>query len=144
MGRFDDRRRAREAALQMLYYWAVGRVSPEEAMAAYWSLQEPPPPEAVRARAEALVRATIDRLAEIDRLIAGAAERWRPERMAIVDRLILRLATGELLDPEGAPPAVVIDEALELARRFSGEEAVRFVNGVLDTIRRDLARQTAG
>jgi N utilization substance protein B len=144
MGRFDDRRRAREAALQMLYYWTVGRVSPEEAMAAYWSLQEPPAPEAVRARAEALVRATIDRLAEIDRLIAGAAERWRPERMAIVDRLILRLATGELLDPEGAPPAVVIDEALELARRFSGEEAVRFVNGVLDTIRRDLARQTAG
>ncbi|HXH06212.1 MAG TPA: transcription antitermination factor NusB [Vicinamibacterales bacterium] len=143
MGRFDDRRRAREAALQMLYAWEVGRVPLDEAMATYWGVQEAAPSEPVRAYAEALVRATADRLAEIDRLIAGAAERWRPERMAAVDRLILRLATGELLAAEGVPPAVVIDEALELARRYSGEEAVRFVNGVLDTIRRELARQTA-
>ena len=80
------------------------------------------------------------RLAEIDVLIADTAERWRPERMAVIDRLVLRMAVAEMLRATGprpsgqelAPPAVIINEALELARTFSTEDAVKFINGVLD------------
>ncbi|MGC4080693.1 MAG: transcription antitermination protein NusB [Vicinamibacterales bacterium] len=96
---------------------------------------------------------TIRRLEESDLLIAETAERWRPERMAVLDRLILRMAVAEMLRtlkpiaagrPPGrdevAPPAVVINEALELARTFSTEEAVKFINGMLDAIRKKLEK----
>ena len=73
----------------------------------------------------------------IDPLIAETATRWRPERMAVIDRLILRMAVCELMRPE-TPPAVVINEALELARTFSTEDAVKFINGMLDAIRKKL------
>ena len=73
---------------------------------------------------------------EIDPLIAETAERWRPERMAVLDRLILRMAVGEMLRDRGTPPAVIINEALELARTFSTEESVKFINGMLDAIRK--------
>ena len=75
---------------------------------------------------------------EIDALIADTAERWRPERMAVLDRLILRMAVCELLRGRGTPPAVVINEALELARTFSTEDAVKFINGMLDGIRKKI------
>jgi N utilization substance protein B len=71
-------------------------------------------------------------------MIADTAERWRPERMAVIDRLILRMAVCEMMRDRGTPPAVVINEALELARTFSTEDAVKFINGVLDTIRKRL------
>jgi N utilization substance protein B len=77
----------------------------------------------------------------IDPLIADRAEHWRLSRLALIDRLILRVAVYELRFEPGTPPAVVIDEALELARTFSGEEAVRFVNGVLDGIRKHLTAE---
>jgi N utilization substance protein B len=79
------------------------------------------------------VAAEVDRL---DPVIAQAAEHWRLERMTVIDRLILRLASYELLHEAGTPAKVVINEALELARAFSSDEAVPFVNGVLDNIRR--------
>ena len=63
---------------------------------------------------------------------------WRPERMAVIDRLILRMAVGEMLGDRQTPPAVIINEALELARTFSTEDAVKFINGVLDAIRKKL------
>jgi N utilization substance protein B len=88
--------------------------------------------------AGALAHDTVERLDAIDPLIAETAQRWRPERMAVLDRLILRMAVCELLRDRGTPPAVVINEALELARTFSTEEAVKFVNGVLDAIRKKL------
>ena len=72
--------------------------------------------------------------AEVDPLIAGAAVGWPLDRMAVVDRLVLRLAVAELLDPDGPPVAVVIDEAVELAKTYSTEESGRFVNGVLSTV----------
>src|SRR4029079_10183372 len=88
--------------------------------------------------ASALARETVARIATIDPLIAETAERWRPERMAILDRLILRMAICEMMrDPE-TPGAVVINEALELARTFSTEESVKFINGMLDAIRKKL------
>jgi transcription antitermination protein NusB len=100
-----------------------------------------PPSDDFRVFATTLARDTVERLASIDALIAETTKRWRPERMAVVDRLILRMATGELMNPSGAPPAVVINEALELGRTFATDESVKFINGMLDAIRKKLELQ---
>ena len=137
----DPRRRAREAALQILYQWDIGRRDVDHAAETFFSQQWPdtdPPADHLRAFASALAHDTVARLEAIDALIAETAERWRPERMAVLDRLILRMAICELQRDPGTPPAVVINEALELARTFSTEEAVKFINGMLDAIRRKL------
>ena len=131
------RHRAREAALQILYSWEIGRADAEQALAAYWAAHEgEPPPERIRAFIQALVEQTVSRLAEIDALIAGSAENWRLSRMAVLDRLILRMAVGEMLAGDERQPGIVIDEALELARTFSTDDAVKFINGVLDGVHR--------
>ena len=141
--RKDRRHRAREAALQILYQWEVGRADVGQAAGTFFGLQWPdtePPSEALRAFASGLACDTVAGLETIDPLIAGTTERWRPERMAILDRLILRMAICELMrDPE-TPRAVVINEALELARTFSTEDSVKFINGMLDAIRKKLER----
>ena len=133
----DPRHRAREAALQILYQWDVGRGDVDRAAETFFTLQWPnaePPPESLRAVASALAHDAVDTL------IAETAANWRPERMAVVDRLILRMAVCELLrDPE-TPPSVGINEALELARTFSTEESVGFINGILDAIRKKLEK----
>ena len=139
--RKDQRHRAREAALQILYQWEVGRTSVERAADTLFGHQWPdpaPPADDIVQFATRLARDTVDRLEGIDPLIAGTTERWRPERMAVLDRLILRMATCELLRDPGTAPAIVINEALELARTFSTEDSVRFINGVLDGIRKKL------
>lgn len=131
------RHRAREAALQILYFWEVGGVDESAAAARYWAVvadEGEPLPESARVFAEGLAKGTIARLAELDAVIERRAQNWRLSRMAVIDRLILRLATFELLHDPDTPPGVVIDEALELARTFSEEDAVRFVNGVLDAV----------
>ena len=137
------RRRAREAALQMLYQWEVGRTSPGDSILSYWPAQEDETPlsDEYREFANGLVRGTTGRVEEIDGLIARRAQNWRVERMAVLDRLVLRLATYELLAEPGTPPKVVINEALELTRQYSGDEAVAFVNGVLDGVRKQLGRE---
>jgi N utilization substance protein B len=135
------RHRAREAALQMLYQWEVGRTTPGDAILSYWQTRdEPVLAEAHREFANQLVRGTTGRLEEIDRLLGSRTQNWRVERMAVIDRLVLRLATFELLEESETPPKVIINEALELARAYSGEEAVAFVNGVLDGVRKELNR----
>ena len=150
------RHRAREAALQMLYQWEVGRVSAHEAVRTYWPGRDAPPspddehadavPDVVvnendRTWANALVAGTIERVAEIDDLIAKHLKNWRIERVAVIDRLVMRLAIYELLTESGTPPKVIINEALELARTFSGEEPVPLINGVLDAVRKTLNRE---
>lgn len=131
------RHRAREAALQILYFWEIGRADAEQALDAYWAAHEgEPPPERIRAFIQALVEQTVSRLTDIDALIAGSAENWRLSRMAVLDRLILRMAVGEMLAGDERQPGIVIDEALELARTFSTDDAVKFINGVLDGVRR--------
>jgi transcription antitermination protein NusB len=150
------RHRAREAALQMLYQTEIGRASAHEAVQTYWPGRDAPPspedehadavPEVVvdeegRTFANALVAGTIGSVAEIDELIAGHLKNWRIERTAIIDRLILRLAVYELLRETATPPKVIINEAIELARTFSGEEPVPFINGVLDAVRKTLGRE---
>ena len=98
-------------------------------------------PEPLREFANSLVRGTLDRVKEIDAILTAHAQNWRIERMAVIDRLVLRLAVFELLAEPNTPPRVVINEALELARSYSGEEAVAFVNGVLDAVRKELKRE---
>jgi N utilization substance protein B len=158
MTAFDpaSRHRAREAALQMLYQWEVGRVSAHEAVRTYWPGRDAPPspddehadavPETSvdednRVWANGLVAATIERVQEADELIGAHTKNWRLERMAVIDRLIMRMAIAELLTAPGTPAKVVINEALELARTFSGEEPVPLVNGVLDAVRKTLNRE---
>jgi transcription antitermination protein NusB len=139
----DPRHRAREAALQILYQWDVAGGEVERAAETFFTLQWPnedPPPDDLRAFGSSLACDTVGRLAEIDPLIADTSERWRPERMAVLDRLILRMAVCEFLRDPGTPPAVVINEALELARTFSTEESVKFINGMLDAIRKKRER----
>jgi len=140
----DLRHRAREAALQILYQWEIGGRDVERAADTFFAHQWPngdEPPEELRTFATTLAADTVERLGDIDPLIATTSERWRPERMAVLDRLILRMATCELLRGRGsaaAPPAVVINEALELARTFTTEESVKFINGMLDAIRKKI------
>jgi len=146
----DPRRRARECALQILYQWEVGRGDVDGAIETFFDAQWPDngaPPEAVRAFASDLARETVQRLPAIDALIADTTERWRPERMAVLDRLVLRLATCELVRGAApaampAPAAVIINEAIELARTFSSEESVKFINGMLDGIRKKITKDT--
>ena len=138
-----NRRRAREAALQILYQWEIGRTDVERAVQTFFDLQWPgakPVPEDLRTFASELAHDTVRRLPAIDPLIAETAERWRPERMAVLDRLILRLAACELIRDADVPPAVIINEALELARTFSTEDSVKFINGMLDGIRKKIER----
>jgi N utilization substance protein B len=135
---FRARRHAREAALQMLYQCEVGHVAPEEAIAVHGEIEqaarlESPQAESFAAR---LVLGTVEHAGEIDPVLAASSEHWRPERMAVIDRLILRMAVYQLSYVPDIPPNVVINEAIELARRFGGEESGRFVNGVLDAVKR--------
>jgi N utilization substance protein B len=128
----------------MLYQWEVGRLSMVEVRQTFWTLEETAMasgPEPMRAFSMRLAGGAASDVAALDALITGAAEHWRLERMNVLDRLILRLATYELLHEADTPARVVINEALELARTFSGDDSVRFVNGVLDSIRRTLGRE---
>jgi N utilization substance protein B len=139
----DPRHRAREAALQILYHWEIGNRDIARATEVFFAHQWPnadPPPEPLQAFATALAAETVERLEPIDRLIAETAQHWRPERMAVLDRLILRMAICELMrgDATATPPPVVINEALELARTFTTEESVKFINGMLDAIRKKI------
>jgi N utilization substance protein B len=136
-----QKHRARQAALQILYQWEIGGTDVERAADTFFNLQwadDTPPSDEVRAFATELAHETVRRLEAVDALIAGTTERWRPERMAVIDRLIIRMAASELLRDRDTPPAVVINEALELARTFSTEESVKFINGMLDGIRKKI------
>jgi transcription antitermination protein NusB len=139
----ESRHRAREAAVQMLYQWEVGRVSMDDVLRMFWSHppEGTPLTEDLRAFATSLASGTADHVAELDPLIVEAADNWRIERMNVLDRLILRLAVYEFLHEPETPGKVIINEALELARSFSADDSVRFINGILDAIRRTLSRE---
>ncbi len=133
----SSRRKSRQRALQMLFLWDARRQPVEEAIDAYYDTVFPEEQPARDTFAAELVRGAVANIAELDEHIARSAEHWRLERMPGVDRNILRLAVYEMTRA-GTPAAVTIDEALELARKFSNEESVQFVNGVLDAVRRKL------
>ena len=152
-------RRARGAALQILYQMEVGRVTARDAIRTYWPARDAERldpagahdegeadaaadlPEPLREFANALVDGTMARVAEIDALLGAHAQNWRVERMAVLDRLVLRLAVYELLSAPETPARVIINEALELTRAYAGDEAVGFVNGILDAVRKTLRRE---
>ena len=132
-----SRRRARQRALQILFLWDARKQPVDEAIDAYYNTlfsDEQPDRDPFVAD---LVRGTVEHLAEVDEQITKHAEHWRMERMPAVDRNILRLAVYEMTRA-GTPAPVTIDEALELARKFSNEESIQFVNGVLDAVRREI------
>lgn len=142
--KWDGRRRARETALRMLYQTEVGGRPLAEVIETHAAVGDPPAEtldEESRAYAVALASGAWENREALDQHIATASTNWRVERLAIVDRLLLRLAVRELLAHPSTPARVVIDEAIELARAYSGDEAARFVNGVLDGVYKRLARE---
>jgi transcription antitermination protein NusB len=142
--RWAGRRRARAAALQALYQCEVGGLTPQQALGV---LHHAGPPEVDDPGEEehkfviALVRGAMDNRDALDERIGDAAKNWRIERMATLDRLVIRLALEELVSHHDSPPRVVMSEAIELARSYSGEEAAKFVNGVLDGAYRRLKEE---
>jgi N utilization substance protein B len=140
---WHGRRRAREAALQMLYQTEVGQLPIGDAARGHVALGADAVAldDEAREYAEALARGSWHDKSRIDGYIADATRNWRVERLAIIDRLLLRLAVHELLTHPSTPPRVVIDEAIELARTYSGDEAAKFVNGVLDGVFRRLKEE---
>jgi N utilization substance protein B len=136
-----SRRKARECALQMLFAADFADAVPEEVLKTYWvELGDSDVEETAREFATRLAAGTLAHLGVLDERIRSRAEHWRIPRMAIVDRNILRLAVYEFLY-EPTPRTVAINEALEIARRFSTYEATQFINGILDAIKRDLDEQ---
>jgi N utilization substance protein B len=133
------RHQAREAALRSLYLWEVGRTDPSSAVETFFSEHMVDAPDSVRSFARTIVLGTTGEVAALDAVMQEHSEHWRVERLAVIDRLILRMAVWELRHELDTPPAVVLNEALELARTFSTDDAVKFVNGVLDAIRKSLA-----
>lgn len=137
------RRKSRELVLQMLFQADMGRQTPEEVRRTFWRDHNAVQDDA-RSFAEDLFCVATDRSAEIDGLIERHAEHWRMDRMAAVDRNILRSAVAELIGFSSTPRAVIINEALEIARKFSTPESVQFINGVLDSVGREVENKAVG
>ena len=132
----SSRRKSREYALQMLFQWDITHDNIEQITATFWDNQDEP--EETRAFAEALASGAIAGVEKIDTLIVRHAENWRLDRMAVVDRNILRLAIHEFLYDADTPKVVVINEAIEIARRFGAQESPQFINGILDSVRKEV------
>ncbi len=130
------RRKSRELAMQMLFQGDIGKQTPEQVKKTFWLAREEADAE-TRGFAEDIYRAATLHATEIDRLIEAHAKNWRLERMSAVDRNVLRVAVAEMLAFKSTPFPIVINEALEIARRFSGPESVGFLNGVLDAMARE-------
>jgi N utilization substance protein B len=135
------RHRSRQRALQVLYQWDLRKQAVDEAISSFYDtlyseeeVERPGRDEFM----EELAKGTSEMAGDIDHQITEKAENWKLERMPLVDRNILRMAIYEM-SRKDTPPAVIIDEALELARQFSGDESVSFINGVLDAVRKQHA-----
>ena len=129
--------------MQMLFQGDLGKQTPEEVRALFWPSRDDVDAE-TRGFAEDIYRVASERRAEIDALIETHAENWRLERMAVVDRNLLRAAVAELLGCPNTPAAIVINESLEIARHYGAPESVQFLNGVLDAIARSVLKQRLG
>ena len=129
------RRRAREHALKMLYQADVGGLSEEDTLAAYWE-REAEKDNETRQFAEKLVHGVLTDVSKLDAEITASSHNWPLARMAAVDRNVLRLALAELGTDPSTPDAVVIDEAVELAKEYGEQESGSFINGILEAVRR--------
>ncbi len=133
-----NRTKAREYALQILYQVDLTRADAQQAVQEFWLYHTVP--QEVQSFATQLAQGVLTHLDEIDRLISTHANNWQINRMAVVDRNILRLGIFELLYQDQTPPKVCLNEAIELAKRFGDEESGKFVNGILDTIHKTRSR----
>ena len=133
------RRDGREAAIQFLYQFDAHKPARmEEALAAFWKQNEEP--QNVRDFANDLLRGALEKLPEVDAKIRTLADNWDFERLAVVDRNILRLAIYEMLHRDDIPPIVSINEAVDIAKKFSTQDSGKFVNGILDKVKGELLR----
>ena len=121
----------------MLFQWEIGHQEPGRIEDGFWRMA--PGDKRTREFANQLFEGTVASAGELDALVAARSENWRPERMAVIDRAILRLAAYELREAK-TPPKVVLNEGIELAKKFSSEDAARFINGVLDALLRSLRK----
>lgn len=140
-GPWDRRHRGREAALHALYQMAVGRLDPHQAAALVGEIRDDDTAaldDETRAFATTLARGAWEARVALDAIIEPLCTNWRIDRLAVLDHMVLRLAIHEWLAVPSTPPRVVLSEALELAREYSGDSAVKFVNGVLDAALRQL------
>lgn len=128
------RTQARECALQILYQYEMNPGSLPETLKDFWTQQDEVVPEDIRGFAEKLASGVVEHQAEIDEIIERYADNWELPRMAMIDRNVMRAATYELLYLADVPPKVTINEAVNLAKKFSQEESGKFVNGILDKI----------
>jgi transcription antitermination protein NusB len=136
------RRSGREAALQMLFQLEAQAASADVTIDLFWRTFDEADPEG-RPYADTIVRGVSETLRQTDEKIVAASQNWRLERMSRVDRNLLRMGTWELMSRPDVPRAVIIDEAIELAKSFGADESSAFVNGVLDRIANDLGRKDA-
>jgi N utilization substance protein B len=132
-----SRRKSRELAMQMLFQADVGKQTPEQVRDTFWISSGEVDSE-VRGFAEDLFRVANVHMERIDELIAQNSKHWRIERMPAVDRNLLRMSVGEMIGYKSTPFPIVINEALEIARRYSAPESINFLNGMLDSIARSL------
>ncbi len=133
------RHAAREAAVQALYLCEIGRISPEVAVETFFAQHLPDADAVVREFATRIVLGVYEDQADLDTLIGEHSANWRVARLAVTDRIILRMGAWELRNEAETPPAVVLDEAVELARAFGTDDSPSFVNGVLDAIKKQLS-----
>jgi N utilization substance protein B len=131
------RRKSRELVMQMLFQADLGKQTPEHVYKVFWNSRDDVDDE-TRGFAEDLFRVATERQEEIDALIEKHAKNWRLERMACVDRNLLRTAVGEMLGFPATPAPIIINEALEIARRYAAPESVQFLNGILDAVSRTI------
>ncbi len=134
----SSRRKARELALQLLFQTDLTRSTPQDILDIFWKVNETDSKN--RKYAEFLFLKAFENQAHIDELIGGHAKHWRMDRMAVVDRNVLRVAVSEMLYGE-TPQVVVIDQAIEIVRKFSTDESSQFVNGILDAIKDEIEGQ---
>ena len=126
------RRKARELALQMLFQHDMAGNEPDTIIATFEELQKSKPN--TREFATKIFRGTVDHLASIDEMIVAQADNWRLERMAVVDRNIIRMSVYEFLHEGSTPKLVIIDEAIEIAKKYGTQKSSQFINGILDGI----------
>ncbi|MBB5341654.1 transcription antitermination factor NusB [Tunturiibacter gelidoferens] len=134
------RRKSRELTMQMLFQGDLGKQSPTEVQRLFWASVEDVDAE-TRGFAEDLYHIATTRDEEIDKLIEEHAQNWRLERMPVVDRNLLRASVAEMLGFPNTPAAIIINETLEIGRRYAAPESIHFLNGVLDAIARDLLKK---
>lgn len=135
----SGRRKSRELAMQMLFQADLGRQTADQVQSTFWKAGDAVEPE-VRGFAEDIFRVAQAEQKQIDELIAAHSTHWRLDRMPAVDRNLLRMAVAELIGFKGTPFPIVINEALEIGRRYAAPESINFLNGVLDSIARELLK----